>query len=101
MSEHADLSVIWTPNAIETSDQIKDYLLWKFTEREVTNFYELLFSFEQRVVIFPELYPFSPENPDIRRAVLSKPLSVFYSKIADKIFILAVLDNRMSKTNWP
>jgi plasmid stabilization system protein ParE len=91
----ASISLIWTPKAIVNTIEIKGYLAAKFTQREIDNFYSLLFSFEKIVVIFPELYSVTSKSKKIRRAVLSKQLSVFYKQINTEIFIIAVLDNRM------
>lgn len=93
--------LIWTPKATTNTITIKGYLFAKFTQREIDNFYALLISFEKLVVIFPEMYPATSKNKQIRRAVLSKQLSVFYKQINTRIFVIAVLDKRMDVSKWP
>lgn len=96
-----NLRVIWTDRAYSDSSVIKEYLRYHFTEREIENYYKLLESFEKIVASFPELYPKSNKNRKMRRAVLSKQLSVFYTLNKSTIIIVAVLDNRMSDSRWP
>ena len=96
-----NLRVIWTDRAYSDSSVIKEYLRYHFTEREIENYYKLLESFEKIVASFPELYPKSNKNRKMRRAVLSKQLSAFYTLNKSTIIIVAVLDNRMSDSRWP
>ncbi len=95
------LIVVYTERAIRQSETIKSYLLDKFRQREVDNFYELLTHFENLVVEFPELYRNSSSNTKLHRAVLSKQLSVFYRHSKSKITTMGVLDNRMNPKRWP
>jgi len=54
------------------------------------------------VLTFPELYPLAANGKDIRRAVLSKQLSVFYRiRGGGIISVIAILDNRMNPAKWP
>jgi plasmid stabilization system protein ParE len=95
------LIVVYSDRAIRQAEGIKSYLLYKFTQREVDHFYELLNLFESVVVTFPELYRKSSSNKKLHRAVLSKQLSVFYKISKGKITVMAVLDNRMNPAKWP
>jgi plasmid stabilization system protein ParE len=95
------LTIVYSERAIKQAETIKRYLLYKFTQREVDHFYELLTLFEDRVISFPELYRKSGGNKKLHRAVLSKQLSVFYKHSKSKITVMAVLDNRMSPKKWP
>ena len=56
------LIVVYTARSIRQSETIKSYLLDKFTQREVDNFYQLLTHFENLVIEFPELYRKSNSN---------------------------------------
>jgi len=95
------LSVNWTDRSLSNSETIRDYLQYHFTQRELDNYYKLLESFEKIVVVFPFLYPQTDKNNNVRRAVLSKQLSVFYISEQNAITIVAVLDNRMDDSKWP
>lgn len=91
------LKVEWTKRSLGNAKKIQAYLLGKFTEKEVQNFENLLEDFERTVSIFPQLYPQSEKYPKLRRAVLHKFTSVFYSIHENKIVIVAMQDNRQDK----
>ena len=101
MNENSLFIIKYTQRSHKDADTIKAYLLYKFTQREVDNFYGLLTSFEKAVIIFPESFPIAVPGKNIRRAVLSKQLSVFYRIRNKRISIIAILDNRMNPTKWP
>lgn len=94
------VSVLWTDQALQNAISIKEYLLLKFSDKEVDNFFSLLAAFEFAVSAFPELYPVSSARKKVRRAVLSKVLSVFYRTNKNNIEVLAILDNRCDLTEW-
>jgi plasmid stabilization system protein ParE len=93
--------ISFSTRALANAETIKNYLLYKFTQREVNKFYELLGIFENIIVKFPQLYPKSSINSKVHRAVLSKQLSIFYITTKNKITVVAILDNRMSGAKWP
>lgn len=62
MAESKVSQVIWTERALSDSLEIKNYLAYHFTAREIKNFYALLRSFEKIVAVFPLLYPKSNKN---------------------------------------
>lgn len=101
MAKDKAFHIHFTKRSLSDAEAIKEYLLYKFTQREVANFYHLLEIFESVVVAFPELYPKSSINAKIHRAVLSKQLSVFYTIAKYKISVVAILGNRMSVSKWP
>ena len=72
MAEETQPVIYWTERAIQDSLTIKKFLLNKFTEKEVDDFFRLLQTFENLVKFFPELYQISSKNNNIRKAVLSK-----------------------------
>lgn len=101
MAENPFFNIIYTKRSFKDAAAIRSYLLYKFTQREVDNFYKLLVIFENVVKVFPELYPKSLKNPKIHRAVLSKKLSVFYKVSHTEISIVAILDTRVDYSKWP
>src|SRR5438045_2244145 len=101
MAEDHYVFVDWTDRSISDSLVIKKYLEKEFSQKEIENFYKLLEAFENIILSFPRLYPQSTKNKKIRRAVLSKELSVFYKLSRDKVIVLAVLDNRVGYSKWP
>ncbi len=94
-------NVVYTEEALLNMTQIRNFILLKFTQREVENFYKILFRFEDTVSVFPEIYPESFKGEDTRRAVLSKQLSVFYIVYKKQVSIVGMIDNRMGYDKWP
>lgn len=95
------LKIIYSKRSLANVETIRDYLLYKFTQKEVDNLYSMLAGFENVVAIFPELYPLIVNSKKIRRAVLSKKLSVFYTYSNHTLSIAAIFDNRMDNSKWP
>lgn len=100
MPNSSKLKVVWTSASLFHSTRIKKYLLKEFSEKEVNHFYALLSSFEEMISLFPKLYPETKKKNKIRRAVLSKELSVFYAIKQKQIYVLAVLDNRCDLSDF-
>jgi plasmid stabilization system protein ParE len=92
--------VLWTDRALQNSTSIKQYLLTAFSNKEVDNFYSLLSTFEFVITAFPELYPSSQVKLGVRKAVLSKVLTVYYRIKKNNIEVLAVLDSRCDISRW-
>jgi hypothetical protein len=78
MAEKISFTVEYSKQSVENAKEIVSYLQKKFTEKEVNNFYKALGDFEKIISLYPTLYSAS-QKKRIRRAVLSKVLSVYYS----------------------
>ena len=92
--------VKWTENSLKNAIAIKNYLKENFSEKEIDYFYSLLFNFEEVISYFPELYPQINKKYKIRRAVLSKEVSLFYTTELRMIRVLAIIDNRCDISKW-
>ncbi|MBB3057026.1 type II toxin-antitoxin system RelE/ParE family toxin [Mucilaginibacter gotjawali] len=101
MAEKVPHKIIYTQRSLANIRAIRSYLLYKFTQKEVDNLYRLINEFESVVAVFPQLYPLITGSKKVRRAVLSKQLSVFYTFSKDALRIAAILDNRMDNAKWP
>jgi plasmid stabilization system protein ParE len=97
MAKRQRLEVEYAPNALKHAQQIVAYLRQKFSEKEVTKFYRFLNDFEQIIVMFPTLYSESLKK-NVRKAVLSHQLSLYYSVKNNKINVVAILDNRWEQS---
>ena len=71
-----------------------------FSDKEVDKFYAILKSFEIAACAFPNLYPYSAIKKNLRRAVLTNVLSVYYRVRKGKIEVIAILDNRCDAEKW-
>jgi N-acetyl-gamma-glutamylphosphate reductase len=98
MAEKRKLIIEYSKQSLINAKDIVAYLRSKFTEKEVNNFYKALNEFEKIISVYPTLYSESRKRK-IRRAVLSKVLSVFYSINKNKISIVAIFDNRWDETS--
>ena len=98
MAKNNKLNIEYSVQSLLNAKEIVNYLLSKFTEKEVNNFYKSLYDFENIVSIYPTLYAKSNKKK-IRRAILSKVLSVYYFIQKDKISIVAIFDNRWDEMN--
>ncbi len=93
MAERSKFVVDYSVQSLKNSIEIVAYLRRKFSEREVDQFYHYLADFEKIITLFPLLYAESTRLK-IRRAVLSKELSIFYNVRKNTIYVVAILDNR-------
>lgn len=93
MSEKGEWIVEYSRIALENATEIISYLRRFFTQNEIDAFYRSLQDFETNVRVFPTMYPES-RKISIRRAILSKELSVYYAVGTSKITIVAIFDNR-------
>ncbi|MEO9796885.1 MAG: type II toxin-antitoxin system RelE/ParE family toxin [Crocinitomicaceae bacterium] len=88
--------IIWSPLAESQYIKIKDYLLRKFTQKEVNKLNNLLDQFHEIILKFPELYPQTEFRNNLFRAVLSRQVSVFYRIEKKTVQIVAIYDNRQN-----
>lgn len=93
MTEKKRFTVSYSKQALNSATDIVVYLRNKFSTKEVDEFYQKLEDFEKIVSLYPLLYTKSVRTT-IRRAVLSKVLTVYYISSDDKISIVDIHDNR-------
>jgi hypothetical protein len=98
MTKKRKLVVDYSQQSLKNAKEIVAYLKLKFSEKEVNNFFQTLNDFESIVSIYPTLYSES-QKKKVRKAVLSKVLSVFYSIKRNKISIIAIFDNRWDEAS--
>ena len=98
MTKKRKLVVDYSQQSLKNAKEIVAYLKLKFSEKEVNNFFQTFNDFENIVSIYPNLYSES-QKKKIRKAVLSKVLSVFYSIKRNKISIIAIFDNRWDEAS--
>ncbi|MAO63508.1 MAG: hypothetical protein CL666_00765 [Balneola sp.] len=88
------LPVIWSRESSAKVEEIKAYLLEEWSKKEVESFLKELKSFEDRIELFPKLYPASQKRSNMRKAVITKQQSVIYQVLESTIQIVTILDNR-------
>jgi plasmid stabilization system protein ParE len=90
------LKIEWSEEAIRNLDSIIEYLTYRWTDREIKNFFVKLEKRLQTISLQPTSYPNSAQKPYVRRSVLSKQTTIFYSVIGDKLFIVSLFDTRQN-----
>ncbi len=93
MAEKGRLAVEYTKQSLDSASEIVTYLRMKFSPKEIEAFYQALEDFEKTIALYPALHNKSSKST-IRRAVLNKVLSVYYTSTAHKISIVDIHDNR-------
>jgi len=93
MPEKKRLSIEYSKHSLNSAAEIVSYLRNKFSQKEIDAFYQTLADFEKIISLYPTLYKQS-NRMKIRRAVLSKVLSVYYTSSESKISIIDIHDNR-------
>jgi plasmid stabilization system protein ParE len=77
----------WTERATFDLQNIIDYLLNKWTEKEVRNFARKLDKRLELISINPRLFPKTNKRKNVRRSVLTKHTVIYYETSTDTIKI--------------
>lgn len=80
--------VVWTDTAFKNRQDIEDYLLENWSERELRNFYKALDRRIKLISYNPELYPKVEGTELTRKSVLNKRTIIFYEFRKDVIELL-------------
>lgn len=93
------LEIYWSEESVKKTDQIILFLNKNWSEKEIESFLNALYSFEDIVTYFPEIYPESQLLTGYRRAVLLKHISIIYTIEHNTILIHTLFDNRQDPSN--
>lgn len=86
--------IIWTEKAFIDLQNICNFILFNFSEKEVRNF---LYRFNNKLEVlkhYPEMFPLTTVKPHLRKAVINKNSSIYYQFKHGKVHIVNILDNR-------
>ena len=86
--------VIWSPKAQTSYIRIADFILKKWSLKEVKDFTDITSSTIFAITRNPELFEVSKHKKDIRRGFITKHTSLLYRIKADKIELVYFWDNR-------
>lgn len=89
-----DYKLFWSEEAIRNLENILDYLIEKWSQREVNNFKSKLSRQLDLIVKNPRMFPVSEYNSRLRKAVLSKQTTIFYEIREDVIYIAYLFANQ-------
>lgn len=85
--------IVWSDEALINLNEIISYIEFRWTDKEITAFLISLKSLIHTIQHKPTAFPLS-KNFQIRRAVLSKQTTLYYSVTKDFITIISLFDNR-------
>ena len=71
--------IIWSAEAYKTFTQNIEYLKEQWSEREIEKFTKRLNEVLIRINEYPEVYPPSQKNKEIRKAKLNKYITLYFS----------------------
>ena len=91
------LSVEWTERSLNNASEISNWILNKFSQKEVNKFGKFLRDFEKIISQFPDMFPESKVKAGFYQAVVHKNLSIYYTIGKGKITVIAMRDNRQKK----
>lgn len=88
-----DYKIVWTKEAINNLEEILNYLIERWSQKEVDNFKRKLSNQIGLIGVFPKMFPQSINNPKLRKAVLSKQTSIFYQIKNNTIYLVYIFVN--------
>ena len=94
VSMRSTYKLIWSDEALEGLKLIFAYLENRFSEKDVKKFAQ---KFEKQIELIttnPETFPLSPNSKTIRRSILAKLTSIYYTIDNEAVKLIAIIDNR-------
>jgi plasmid stabilization system protein ParE len=88
-----DYKLVWTYEAINNLEEILDYLITNWSQKEVVQFKHKLSKHIDLILQFPKMFPVSDYNPKLRKAVLSKQTTLFYKIKGNEIYLVYIFIN--------
>ena len=93
--------IAWTDNAQEDLQQILDYLTENWSEKDADNFLEKLFLRIDILSKSPLIGKKSDKLSSVRRIVITKHNSLFYTVEGNSIIIQDIFDTRQDPAKSP
>ncbi|MGQ0827476.1 MAG: type II toxin-antitoxin system RelE/ParE family toxin [Bacteroidota bacterium] len=92
----AAFKIIWSPKAQKTYNRIADFILKKWTKKEVKKFNDITVSTILKISKNPELFVTSKQKRNIRKGFITKHTSLLYKIKPTEIELLYFWDNRQN-----
>ena len=86
--------LFWTEESINNLEDILDYLIQNWTQKEVVSFKQKLKKQLELIAKFPRMFPVSDQNSILRKAVLNKQNTVYFEIRGEIIYITYLFVNR-------
>ena len=92
------ITVVWTPEAEETFDEIIRYLEVEFGDAVVRNFLRRVAEVISTVSQFPEIFQ-SAGTKNVRKGFIARQTSLYYSVKGDRIELISFWNNKRNPEN--
>jgi plasmid stabilization system protein ParE len=92
----ASLKISWSPRARKTYIHIADFILLKWSKKEVKKFNDITSSTILQIAQNPELFIASKQKKNIRKGFITKHTSLLYKIKPNEIELLYFWDNRQN-----
>jgi plasmid stabilization system protein ParE len=87
--------IIWSEESLDNLDSIVDYLEKNWTNKEIFSFFYGVNRLIRIIKDKPLTFPYS-NNLKIRRAVLSKKITIYYTVLDEAVVIISLFDTRQN-----
>ncbi len=87
------MEITWSQTAINTYLSIADYIIDKWTQKELASFQKLVDGLLERIKTDNFICPAS-KKLNYRKCLVSKQTSLIYRVYKNEIFLITFLDNR-------
>lgn len=91
------MEVVWSEEVLQNYFRVLDYLFDKWTVREIENFETRFDKLISRLQNHKEICPKSILL-NYRKCLIDKNNSLIYQQINNKIYLVAIIDNKSSHT---
>ena len=86
--------IIWTDHALAELKEIINFLESNWTRKEISRLFKKIEKSLAQIGRNPAMYPKTDKRESVRRAVLTRQLTLYYKTDKNYIYILSLFDNR-------
>jgi len=94
MAINNDYEIEWSEQATRNFDDIVQLLSTSWNDKVVTNFVQSIDKELIHIKTFPYAFPATTQKEEVRRCVVSKINTIYYTVRKTTIYIVAICDNR-------
>lgn len=84
------MEVRWSSRADSDYDHIISHLLENWTKKEAVRFIKNTEQTVQRIIQYPSIGPKSDQQPEIRKSIITKQITMFYQVKGDILHVIAL-----------
>ena len=86
--------VVWTTRAVKSHNSVCDFILKKWTMKEVAKFNDMTDATILKIVQTPEMFVVADKNTNLRKGYITKHTSLLYKIKANEIVLLYFWANK-------